>query len=165
MVKIRIVGAPGSGKTYLARKLSREFDIRTYRLDDIYFPTDADFEIGKQIRNAFISSDVRKEHWIIEGAHIDDITEKTFEHSDMIILLNPEMKERRKRIIKRFLRWSVSNPMNMKFALLKNQLGWNKTYDEKDIKKINREKYKEKIKEYSNADAAFSEITALVKSS
>ena len=42
-MKIHIVGGPGSGKTFLAEKLSRELGIPHYDLDDIQWANEGDY--------------------------------------------------------------------------------------------------------------------------
>ena len=42
-MKIHIVGGPGSGKTYLARKLSRELGILHYDLDDVQWANESGY--------------------------------------------------------------------------------------------------------------------------
>lgn len=41
-MKIHIVGGGGSGKTFLAERLSREYGIQHYDLDDIYWDNELD---------------------------------------------------------------------------------------------------------------------------
>ncbi|MCM1187538.1 MAG: hypothetical protein NC251_07815 [Lachnoclostridium sp.] len=69
-MKIRIIGGSGSGKTYLADKLSKEYHIEHYDLDDLQWDNKAE-EYGVKRnpdeRRAMLQEILNKEDWIIEG--------------------------------------------------------------------------------------------------
>jgi len=102
--KIRIVGPVGSGKTTLARNLSRQNRIPMYSLDEVVWTRSS----GEDIRNSIEDRDsklqeiLKQSSWIIEGAHLG-WSMKTFEEADRIIFLNPALPVRIYRITRRFI--------------------------------------------------------------
>jgi adenylate kinase family enzyme len=107
--KIHIVGGPGSGKSYLAAKLSRELDIEHHDLDDIFW----DHRIkgyGKKsdptYRDGKLASILSRDCWIIEGSYYKWL-DQSFDKSDVIVLLVPPTWLRQWRIIVRFIKRSL----------------------------------------------------------
>ena len=102
--KIRIIGSSGSGKSFIAKKLSKELKINSYDLDDIfwfkkYTKRRSNPEISKRI-----SKILRKKQWIIEGIqYYDHNIEKTFKDAEVIIWANPGIMTTLYRLIKRFV--------------------------------------------------------------
>lgn len=102
--KIRIIGAVGSGKTTLARKISLQKEIPMYSLDDIVWSRspNGDVRNSEANRDASLERIVSQSSWIIEGAHLG-WSRKTFEEADQVILLHPNLMIRLYRITKRFI--------------------------------------------------------------
>ena len=65
-MKIHIVGGPGSGKTFLAEKLSRELGIPHYDLDDIQWANEGDYGKKRDTaeRDALLDEVLQKDQWI-----------------------------------------------------------------------------------------------------
>ena len=70
-MKIHIVGGPGSGKSFLAKKLSRELGIPHYDLDDIQWASEGGYGTKRDIteRDALLRQILQKDQWIIEGVY------------------------------------------------------------------------------------------------
>jgi adenylate kinase family enzyme len=107
--KIHIVGGPGSGKSYLAAKLSRELDIEHHDLDDIFW----DHRIkgyGKKsdamYRDEKLAIILTGDCWIIEGSYYKWL-DQSFQESDVIVLLVPPTWLRQWRIFVRFVKRSL----------------------------------------------------------
>jgi len=107
--KIHIVGGPGSGKSYLAARLSRELKIKHYDLDDIFW----DHRIkgyGKKLdaisRDEKLATILSGDRWIIEGSYYKWL-DQSFQKSDVIVLLVPPTWLRQWRIFVRFLKGSL----------------------------------------------------------
>lgn len=101
-MKIYIMGSTGVGKTYLSKKLSNKYNIKTYELDKIVYDQEnlsvhrSDEEIEKSF-NEIIS----KDDWIIE-----DIGRKRFkkgrEKCDKIYYIKKSKFKTYKQMIKRW---------------------------------------------------------------
>lgn len=98
--RIYIIGSMGSGKTTFAKKLSQIKNIQHYDLDDIYYVKKFSRKRNKKERVKKLNSIIRNKKWIIEGVY-RSWTDKVFEKSDLIILLDIEYKHLRRRLIKR----------------------------------------------------------------
>ncbi len=68
-MKIRIIGGSGSGKSFLANKMSSELEIQHYDLDDIQWDNNADtygVSNSKEKRKQLLMDIINKDDWIIE---------------------------------------------------------------------------------------------------
>ena len=86
--KIHIIGGPGSGKSYIARKLSTFYNIHAYDLDDIFWDrlTNAyGTKAREEDRNTALSEILNKESWIVEGVYYSWLSQafKVFECRDV----------------------------------------------------------------------------------
>ncbi len=87
-MRIAIIGNVASGKTRLARKLSKEKNIEITFVDSIQFLPDLSMRPYKETIE--ILNQVQKNSsWIIDGYGPLDILEKRFEICDQIIFLDP----------------------------------------------------------------------------
>lgn len=66
MLKIIVIGSPGSGKSTFARKLRDATDIPLYYLDMLWHKPDQS-NISKEAFDARLNEIVKKDKWIIDG--------------------------------------------------------------------------------------------------
>jgi len=88
-MKIHIIGGSGSGKTYLADKLSKEYNIEHYDLDDLQWDNKAEsygIKRNPDERRAMLQEILKKEEWIIEGVYYK-WCKQCFADADKIYLL------------------------------------------------------------------------------
>ena len=85
-MKVAIMGYVGSGKSVLARNLSKKYNIPKLELDDIAF----DFN-WKPVDKTKILPDIRafmeQDSWIIDGNYDDLLQEQRLEMADRIIFV------------------------------------------------------------------------------
>ena len=84
--KIHIIGSTGSGKTYLAREISKRLHIPFFELDDIVWNGAVELS-GKnspEVRDKILEDIINKEQWIIEGVYHKWLG-RSFEEADVII--------------------------------------------------------------------------------
>lgn len=87
--KIYIVGAPGSGKTTLARKLSKKLNYPNFETDCIKWNHSTKLRRPATERNNILNSILKNNNWIIDGAQYKDWTNKIWSNCDIVILCNP----------------------------------------------------------------------------
>lgn len=95
--RILILGCSGSGKTFLAQKISKNLNISAYDLDDIFFERKYNIKRNENDRIKLLKKITKGKKWIIEGVYsswIDDAVKK----SNLVILLD---------IPFRFLAWRI----------------------------------------------------------
>ena len=105
-MKIHIIGGPGSGKTYLAEKLSKELGIPHIDLDDLQWDNEsASYGVKRspEERDRLLRDALRQNDWIIEGVYYA-WCQQCFADADRIYLLNVPGYRYRYRIIRRFFR-------------------------------------------------------------
>lgn len=111
-MKIYIVGSVASGKTTLAKIISKKLQIPCTHLDGIVHIKDkSNKEWGnirrpdKEIEGLFFNL-IDKPQWIIEDAGRKCFS-KGMEKADIIILLKPSKLTRKKRVITRFIKQKI----------------------------------------------------------
>ncbi len=150
-MKIHIIGCSGTGKTYLAKKLSNKYNIPRYDLDNIYWDNSSEkYETKTEFekRDKLLQKILEKDSWIIEGIYYKWL-EQSFKNADIIYVLDLPKYIYKFRIIKRFikrkLRLEAGKKENLKSLL--NLLKWTDKFQNENMKEIIKilEKYKEKV--------------------
>lgn len=127
-MKIHIIGGSGSGKSFLADKLSREYSIPHYDLDDIMWDNKSDaygVKRSMEERKALLNEILQKDDWIIEGVYYKWCGQ-CFADADKIYLLDVPRHTYRYRIIRRFWRRKLGIEKGKKetFKSLRDLLKW-----------------------------------------
>lgn len=149
-MKILIIGTVATGKTTLARRLSKKYKIKYYEIDSIVHD---DENNGRKRtikeQNEIISKINQNEDWIIEGVLRKNL-EYLLELSDEIIYLDIPKYKRNIRILIRFIKQKLKiENVNYKpdFEMLKNMYKWsNKDEERKEELQEKLNKYKNKLK-------------------
>jgi adenylate kinase family enzyme len=136
--RIHIIGSVGSGKTTLARTLSKKYNIDYYQLDNVVWERHKSGDIRRtdEDRDKYLDQIVSTKRWIIEGAHSYSWVGKSFQNADLIIFLDTPYYVRVLRIIKRYLRQIIgveSANYTPSFKMFKAMFRWN-SFFEKDSK-------------------------------
>jgi adenylate kinase family enzyme len=139
-IKIRIIGACGSGKSYIAKELSKKYKIKCFETDN--FVWDRTLENCKypiEVRDKKLNEVVMTEAWIIEGVHYKWGIE-SFEQADLIFIIIPNKYVRNLRVIQRFIKtrlgfeqWNYKQSFKNLYEML---FIWNKGFDKENIKEI-----------------------------
>lgn len=130
VIKIRIIGSCGSGKSTIAREISNKFGIPCFELDNLVWNTDHRY--SDEERDSKLAEILKQETWIIEGVHYKWVLE-SFRDADLIIMITPNTWIRDYRIIRRFIRtrigiesWNYKQSVHNLIEMMK----WNKKYDQ-----------------------------------
>ena len=139
-MKIRIIGGSGSGKTYLARKLSEKYGIPHYDLDDLQWDNAADrygVKRDPDERNRLLNELLNQDDWIIEGVYYAWCGQ-CFKDADRIYLLDVPRRVYRYRIIRRFVRRKLGLEKGKKETLgsLTRLLKWADRYQKINMVEI-----------------------------
>ena len=148
-MKIHIIGCSGTGKTYLARKLSKKYNIQHYDLDDIQWDNSADgygLKMPVNKREELLKQILIQESWIIEGVYYAWVTE-SFQMADVIYILDLPSYIYKYRIIIRFIKrkLGIEKGKNETFKSVYNLLKWTNKYQNNNLKEI-----KKILKEYES---------------
>ena len=138
LTKIHIIGAPGSGKTYVAKKLSKRLKIPMISLDSLFWDFESSYQ-GSQTppakRDQQLKQAIGNEKWVVEGVYYRWV-EQSFNRADYIIVLKTNVHIRRWRIIKSFLLRRLRLRPSIRretFRTLLDLLEWNNRYDAHDL--------------------------------
>jgi adenylate kinase family enzyme len=77
-MKIVVIGAPGSGKTFLSKKIAEILKLTHIESDEIYWKG---LDLRKEIENL-----TEDDNWIVEG-HISKIYDIVFPKADKVIII------------------------------------------------------------------------------
>lgn len=133
-MKILIIGTVGTGKTTLAKELSKKYNIKHYEIDSIVH----DDENGGKKRaekeqNDIIKAINKNQDWIIEGTLRKNL-EYLLNLADKIIYLKISKSKRNKRILVRFIKQKLKlEKSNYKpsIKMLKSMYKWSNEFEEK----------------------------------
>lgn len=136
--KVHIIGSVGSGKTTLARTLSKKYNIPYYELDNVVWKRHklSDIRRTDEERDKYLEEIVSTNRWIIEGVHNHKWVTKSFKNADLIIFLDTPYFVRIYRIIKRYIRQLLgveTANYTPSLKMFKKMFGWNR-YFEKESK-------------------------------
>jgi len=106
--KIYIVGNVGAGKTTFSKKLSKKLGIQHYEVDAIVHKSTENGRVKQSVEEQIIEfENINKNaSWIIEGTYRSSC-KYLLEKADKIIFLDPSIKVRKYRIIKRFIKQQI----------------------------------------------------------
>ncbi len=142
--KIHIIGAVGSGKTTLARRICDMKHIPHIELDNVVWrrAETGDIRRLEGERDAYLQSLIMKEYWVTEGAHYQQWITPALEQADVIIFIDPPYSTRIYRVIKRWIFQCLKiEKANYKpsFSMLVKMIKWTNSHEaqgRKGIKEI-----------------------------
>ncbi len=150
-MKIHIIGCSGSGKTYLANKLSKKYSVPHFDLDNIQWDNTTDgYGIKMPIdkRTALLGDILQNESWIIEGVYYAWVLD-CFHDADIIYLLDTPKNIYTLRIIRRFIRRKLGLEKAKKETAksVYNLLKWTETWQKQNLPEIKKvlKQYEQKV--------------------
>ncbi|MGM0750806.1 MAG: DNA topology modulation protein FlaR [Bacillota bacterium] len=150
--RIHIIGSVASGKSTLARRLSKERGIPYYELDNVIWRRhpNGDIRNTEEQRRDILTSILKRESWIIEGVHYQKWMFKCLEEAELIIFLDTPKRKRNFRILKRYIEEKYGfkkGNYKQTLTMLRKMYGWNRHYEtkEKPIVMRNLEPYQNKV--------------------
>jgi adenylate kinase family enzyme len=137
--RIHIIGGPGSGKSYAARRLSQCLGFPAYDLDDLFWDRAAEsygVSASDADRDAKLMSIAEGDAWVIEGVYYRWL-KASFERADIIFVLSPNVYLRDWRILKRFVSRKLGIMPTKRESLLDlyRLIQWNHKYDSDNLKR------------------------------
>ena len=151
-MKIHIIGCSGSGKTYLAKALSKKYNIPHFDLDDIQWDNNAQaygVKMPPEKRNALLQEILSRREWIIEGVYYAWV-QQSFDEADIIYVLDMPKYLYKNRIIIRSIKRKLGILKGKKetFKSVYNLLKWTDTFQNKNLKEIKSilDRYGDKVR-------------------
>lgn len=149
--RIHIIGSTGSGKTYLAERISKKNRLSLYELDTVMWSSSKEFS-GKnppEVRDKLLNQIISQERWIVEGVYYKWLA-SSFERAEIIIFLDTDLFKRDIRIVLRFMKQRLGIERSIykqTFRGLLKMIAWNHKFDRINKKKIVEflEPYKSKV--------------------
>ena len=139
-MKIHIIGGSGTGKTYLANRLSTKYSISHYDLDDLFWDNSANkYGVKMPIdkRNAILNDILEKDNWIVEGVYFSWLNE-SFQKAGTIIILDLPKRIYKLRIVFRFIKRKIKIEQGKKESIksLINLLKWTDRFQKENLPQI-----------------------------
>ncbi len=164
--KILIIGPSGSGKSYLARKLSAATSIPQTPLDDLNWNNDGaaiGIKRNESDRAARLDLVLQQPAWIMEGIYYKWLR-SAFDDADVIILLQPSTLKRHFYMLCRFLNQKLGR-LTEKRDTLRSFIAlllWDRSYRRETFPQIIAftNSYHEKRFSFTSADDAFAFLMA-----
>lgn len=141
-MKIHIIGCSGSGKTYLAKALSKKYNTPHFDLDDIQWDNNAGgygVKMPVEKRTELLNDILKNDSWIIEGVYYTWVG-RCFENADKIFVLDMPKRIYICRIIKRTIKRKLGLEKGKKESLksVYNLLKWTNTFQNKSMVEIRK---------------------------
>ncbi len=135
--KIHIMGGPGSGKSFIAARLSQRFDLPAFDLDEIFWDRTAGrygVRAPAATRDAALGRILDAPGWIIEGVYYGWLS-RSFAAADRIVILTPSVWTRDVRLVRRFLQRHVGRPSGHRESVadLWRLIRWNHRYEAEQL--------------------------------
>ena len=150
-MKIHIIGCSGTGKSYLAGRLSEKYSIPCFDLDNIYWDNNSDkygTKMPLEIRDMTLQEVLQKDSWIIEGVYYSWVQE-SFEKANVVYVLDIPSYIYKTRIIVRFIKRKLGIESGKKETIksLFDLLKWTDVFQKKNLKEIKRilSNYEDKV--------------------
>jgi adenylate kinase family enzyme len=105
-MKIHIFGCSGSGKTWLANKLDKKYNLLHCDLDNLFWDNSQGtygVRTPAEQRGLMLKEVLKQENWVVEGVYYAWVSE-SFEKADKIVVLDIPASITNFRIIRRFIR-------------------------------------------------------------
>jgi len=164
--KIYIIGAPGSGKSHIARFLSLSLNVQSHELDNLYWDPGVNrYGIPTDVtrRTKMLNDILAEQAWIMEGIY-HDWTAPCFAQADVIIVLKTNVWVRHGRLIKRYFRHLRKSYKGKRetFMDLLRLLVWNHLYERNQLPQVMDaiSGCPNKVKVFNNSGAA---VTAMFR--
>ena len=140
--RVHIIGGPGSGKSYIAAKLAKHFDVHVCNLDNLFWDHAAErygIRADSEKRDAQFAAIIAQDGWIIEGVYYQWLA-PSFDVADFIIALTPSIWIRHWRVLRRFIlrRLGFVSSKRESLADLWRLLRWSHTYDTNNLAKARK---------------------------
>lgn len=100
--RICVVGAPGTGKTTLSKKLSKIYKLPVCHLDSLHQLPNWELRDEKE-RDNMILEETKKEEWILDGTFTNTLLERV-NRADLVIFLDYSTIAALKGVIKRIIK-------------------------------------------------------------
>lgn len=116
--RVRLVGDSGSGKSYLAPRLSFLLGVDFVSLDTLRYDFSKNYRFDKDNRRTdeefirLVKGVVSRKRWIIDGGYYV-LTKNTYDSADVIIFLNPSFSRRLFNTLKRFFVTNIITYLNV----------------------------------------------------
>lgn len=141
-MKIHIIGCSGSGKTYLAKALSKKYNTPHFDLDDIQWDNNAGgygVKMPVEKRTELLNDILKNDSWIIEGVYYTWVG-RCFENADKIFVLDMPKRFYICRIIKRSVKRKLGHEKGKKETLksVYHLLKWTNTFQSKNMVEIKK---------------------------
>ena len=114
-IKVLIIGIVASGKTTLAKRLSKENNIKHYQIDSIVHDDYNKRKRTNEEQQNIIQKINKSDNWIIEGTLRKNLY-NLLDDAEKIIYLDVPLKVRNKRILTRFLKQKIGSHINKDIA-------------------------------------------------
>jgi len=137
-MRIHIIGGAGSGKSYVAARLSDMYGMAVLDLDTIFWDNTADGynkRADGERRDRALAAFITRESWIVEGVYHTWL-EPSFRAADAIIILTTPRWLRHYRIMRRFVARKVGMAPSKRGETLRSLwelLKWNHAYDRDNL--------------------------------